>query len=66
MERYTVAGLVSANRQQSQTPYSDLLLARLPLANRENVTREQLLAKMSDSSPVHTSGLVNQLQSVAH
>ncbi|MDG1370758.1 MAG: hypothetical protein P8Q48_11080 [Paracoccaceae bacterium] len=66
MEKYTVAGLMAANRLQSQSPYNELLLARLPLANRENVTREQLLAKMSDSSSVHTSGLVNQLQSVAH
>jgi hypothetical protein len=40
MERYTIAGLMAAKRLQSQSPYNELLLARLPLANRENETCE--------------------------
>ena len=61
MQKYIVAGLMAANRQQSQAPYSDALLARLPLAKRENASREDILASLSDSQRSLLGDLVERI-----
>ena len=61
MERYTVAGLMAANRQQSQTPYTDELLTRLPSAKSDGATREDILASLSDNQRSLLGDLVERI-----
>ena len=61
MEKYTVAGLMAANRQKSQTPYGDALLERLPLARSTSASREELLAAMSDSQRNILADLIERI-----
>ena len=61
MERYTVAGLMAANRQPSQTPYTDELLTRLPSAKSDGATREDRLAALSDNQRSLLGNLVERI-----
>ena len=61
MERYTVAGLMSGNRQQSQTPHTDELLTRLPSAKSDGATREDILASLSDNQRSLLGDLVERI-----
>ena len=61
MERYTVAGLMASNKKQSQTPYGDALLERLPLARSTSASREELLAAMSDSQRNILADLIERI-----
>jgi hypothetical protein len=61
MEPYTVAGLMAANRQQSQTPYTDELLTRLPSAKSDGATREDVLASLSDNQRSLLGDLVERI-----
>ena len=61
MERYTVAGLMSGNSQQSQTPYTDELLTRLPSAKSDGATREDILASLSDNQRSLLGDLVERI-----
>ena len=61
MERYTVAGLMAANKKQSQTPYSDELLTRLPSAKSGGTSQEDRLAALSDNQRSLLGDLVERI-----
>ncbi len=61
MERYTAAGLMAANRQKSQTPHTDELLARLPSSKPENASQEDRLAALSDNQRSLLGDLVERI-----
>ena len=61
MERYTAAGLMSANKAQSKTPLTDALQARLPPAKPENASREDRLAALSDNQRSLLGDLVERI-----
>ena len=61
MERYTVAGLMAANKKQSQTPHTDELLARLPSAKSGGTSQEDRLAALSDNQRSLLGDLIERI-----
>ena len=61
MQKYTVAGLMAANKAQSQKPLTDALQARLPSAKSDGATREDRLAALSDNQRSLLGDLVERI-----
>ena len=62
MERFTAAGLMAANKKQSQTtPYTDELLTRLPSAKSGGTSQEDRLAALSDNQRSLLGDLVERI-----